>query len=142
MPCIGILGIKIGLYSLPHYLRKIILSNTVYDTNIDKITSCSLGLSQNFHHNRRTREINTQLKIYRIDFLNKNPDFDIDIYIDSYRNLIEDSLYIVYDAVNSNKYAYYDNYINSNQSTFLKWLETLKENDIYYEESGFFILEE
>lgn len=142
MPCIGILGVKIRLYSLPYYLRKIILSNTIYNSNLDKFVSCNLQVSPRFHRIRRNHEINTMLKIYTIKLLNQNPDFDIDIYIDSYKNLINDCIYIVYDSVNSDKYSYWDNYINSNQLDFLEWLKILKENDICYQDSGFFIVEQ
>lgn len=140
MPCIGIVGVKIRVDKLPEILKKTIFGPDLLDINSLRYTWRHLQLSENYF-NVTNKKGNLNLNIYSIEY----NDVKLDFYIHSYRNNVDDDIYIVYSAMNSDKKHYYDNYFDYNDLTkFSEWLKFLKENvdiDIKYENSGFFIVE-
>ena len=122
MPCIAILGIKVSIESLP-------------DDFIDLISKKEkLSLSEDY--------INTELKIYKINYKN----LELDIYLDSYIDYIYDRIYLVYQSINSSKIDYFDNdiplkdFILQDFEKFIRYISDNLQIDVY--DNGLFLLEE
>ncbi len=118
MSCIWILGCKLTPDDLPESLYKLLFEN----------------------ENLKAYSENVNLKIYTIKYNN----VDLDFYINACEDYIYDSIYLIYNVVNSNKDKdnYFDNMIPIDSrvmSHFYNWLENLKHIDLNCYNIGFFI---
>lgn len=143
MPSIGIIGIKIGAYKLPEILRKIIFSKNNFEINTSRYTWRNLNLS-NDYHNLKLKQYNLKLNIYKIIYNNEDSnEIELNFYLDSYKDHINDDIYIVYKAMNSDKNNYYDNYFDYDDiNNFSEWIKCLKKLKINCHNSGFYIVEQ
>jgi hypothetical protein len=148
MPCIGILGCRIRLTHCPKEFQDIIfnpyIEYTACDTPHSKLFNPNLKLSSYYHDNKFSIN-NSPLKIYTI----KYHGMVLNMYINSYKNYIEDYIYIINDLIMSDVYSHCDNGIQLqchnmkiDYSVFHEWVDDIKKYKIDVSDSGFFVLEE
>ncbi len=148
MPCIGIIGCRTRLTHCPKDFQDMIfnpiIEYTPGDTPHSKLFNPNLKLSSYYHNNKFSIN-NSPLKIYTIEYHGMS----LNVYINSYKNYIDDYIYIISELIMSDVYSHCDNDIplqsynmKIDYSEYYECVNSIKKHEIDIEGSGFFVLEE